>query len=182
MEHADRETLEDGLDEIRRAPSEVGTVELIVRRPEVEAREVMSEAQVDLVDGLVGDCWRTRGSSSTEDGAANPDAQITVMNARVTALVARDPARWPLAGDQLYVDLDLSAENLPPGTRLEVGDATLEVTAQPHLGCGKFVKRFGVDAMKFVNSDVGRELNLRGINTRVVSPGTVRTGDRIRRA
>ena len=182
MEHADRETLEDGLDEIRRAPSQVGTVELIVRRPEVEAREVMSEAQVDLVDGLVGDCWRTRGSSSTKDGAANPDAQITVMNARVTALVARDPTRWPLAGDQLYVDLDLSAENLPPGTRLEVGDATLEVTAQPHLGCGKFVKRFGVDAMKFVNSDVGRELNLRGINTRVVSPGTVRTGDPIRRA
>ena len=182
MEHADRETLEDGLDEVRRAPGEVGTVELIVRRPEVEAREVVSEAQVDLVDGLVGDCWRTRGSSSTKDGAANPDAQITVMNARVTALVARDPTRWPLAGDQLYVDLDLSAENLPPGTRLEVGDATLEVTAQPHLGCGKFVKRFGVDAMKFVNSDVGRELNLRGINTRVVSPGTVCTGDPIRRA
>ena len=97
MEHADRETLEDGLDEIRRAPSEVGTVELIVRRPEVEAREVVSEAQVDPVDGLVGDCWRTRGSSSTEDGAANPDAQITVMNARVTALVARDPARRPAA-------------------------------------------------------------------------------------
>lgn len=174
--------LEDGLDEVRRSPREAGTVELIVRRPEVEAREVVSEAQLDPVDGLVGDCWRTRGSSSTEDGNANPDAQITVMNARAAALVAQAPERWALAGDQFYVDLDLSAANLPPGTRLEIGDATLEVMAQPHLGCGKFVKRFGVDAMKLVNSPVGRELNLRGINTRVVSPGTVRTGDPIRRA
>ena len=173
--------LEDGLTEVRRSPADDGRVELIVRRPSVEEREVLAEAQLDPVEGLVGDCWRTRGSSSTEDGNANPDAQITVMNARVAALVARSPERWPLAGDQFYVDLDLSAANLPPGMRLEIGDAVLEVTAQPHLGCGKFVKRFGVEAMKFVNSEVGRELNLRGINTRVVSPGTVRTGDTIRR-
>jgi MOSC domain-containing protein YiiM len=106
--------------------------------------------------------------------------QITLMNARVAALVAGDPERRQLAGDQLFVDFDLSVANLPPGTRLSVGSATLEVSDQPHLGCGKFAARFGVDALKFVNSAVGRELNLRGVNARVVAGGPIRTGDPIR--
>ena len=173
---------ERDLAEIRESPTDTGRLELIVRRPAVEEREVVAEAELDVADGLVGDCWRTRGSSSMWDGSANPDAQLTLMNARVAALVAGERERWPLAGDQLYVDFDLSAAALPPGTRLEIGEAVVEVTPLPHTGCGKFVKRFGVDAMKLVNSPVGRELNLRGVNARVVSAGTVRVGDEVRRA
>ena len=125
----------------------------------------------------MGDCWSTRGSSSTPDGAANPDMQINIMSARVVALVAQHKDRWPLAGDQLYLDLDLSEDNLPPGTLLALGTAVLEVTPPPHTGCRKFVARFGVEAMKFVNSPLGRQLNLRGINARVVQSGTIRLGD-----
>ena len=172
-------TLEAGLDSVRAAPADNGRVQLIVRRPEVDAREVVEQATLDSDGGLVGDNWQVKPSLKT--GAPNPEAQLTVMNARVTALVAgEDPERWALAGDQLYVDLDLSYRNLPPGTRLRVGDeAVIEVTDEPHRGCGKFSSRFGVDALKFVNSAVGRELNMRGINTRIVTGGVVRTGDSV---
>ena len=178
--HLRMHELEAGLDEIRRAPAGTGTVELIVRRPAEEEREVLEEAQLDLEHGVVGDNWLARGS---RNGTAppNPKAQVTLMNARVTALVARDPERWPLAGDQLYVDLDLSEETLPPGTRLALGAAVLEVSDEPHTGCKKFTMRFGSDAMRFVNSPVGRALRLRGLNAFVVQPGTVRRGDAIRR-
>jgi hypothetical protein len=179
--HATRDILEAGLDHVRDAPKDAGLVELIVRRPAVEARELLDEGVLDPEVGLVGDCWLSRGSSSTEDGSANPDHQITVMNARATALVARSRDRWALCGDQLYVDFDLSEANLPAGTLLGVGDAVIEISADPHTGCGKFTRRFGVDAMKFVNSKTGRELNLRGRNARVVTGGTVRVGDEIRR-
>ena len=180
MTHRTRAELEAGLDEVRSAPRRTGRLELIVRRPEPEQREALAQAELDLAEGLVGDCWRDRGSSSTADGSANPDAQLTLMNARATALIAGERERWPLAGDQLYVDLDMSAEHLPAGSRLRIGAAVVEVTALPHTGCGKFVRRFGVAAMKFVNSPVGRELNLRGINARVVAPGTIRVGDEVR--
>jgi MOSC domain-containing protein YiiM len=146
-----------------------------VRRPAEDEREVVAEASLDPVEGLVGDSWHARSN-----GSADPDTQLTLMNARSAALVARTPERWPLAGDQLYVDLDLSVANLPPGTRLSVGSAVIEVSPVPHRGCGKFSRRFGVDAMKFVNSGAGRELNLRGINARIVTGGIVRTGDSIR--
>jgi MOSC domain-containing protein YiiM len=169
---AELAVLESGLAEIRRSPAAAGTVALIVRRPAAGEREVLAEAVLDPVQGLVGDYWHGQGS--------DPDTQLTLMNARVAAIVARVPDRWPLAGDQLYVDLDLSGANLPPGTRLKLGTAVIEVTAEPHRGCGKFIRRFGVDAMRFVNSGVGRELNLRGINARIVGGGTVRTGDAIR--
>ena len=171
--------LEAGLDHLRAAPKGEGVVELIVRRPTVDEREAVDEAELDLVDGLVGDSWRTRGRSGGRP--ANEKAQITVMNARSTALVAGDRERWPLAGDQLYVDFDLSGEHIPPGTRLAVGTAVIEVTDDPHTGCKKFSARFGLEALKFVNSPEGRALNLRGINTRVVQPGTVRVGDAIRK-
>ena len=136
---------------------------------------MLDEATLDLDDGVVGDRWRNAGRSGGRP--ANVNAQVTLMSARAAALVAGDRERWPLAGDQLYVDLDLSGENLPPGTRLGIGSAVLEVTDEPHTGCKKFTERFGLDAMVFVNSPEGRALNLRGINTRVVEAGTVRVGD-----
>lgn len=169
----------DGLDEIRRSPSDDGPVKLIVRRPAELEREVLAEATLDLAEGLVGDTWRTRGSRGTPDRSAEPERQLTVMNARAAALVAVDADRWKLAGDQLYIDLDLSEANLPPGTRLAVGSAVIEVTDAPHLGCKKFRERFGEDALRFVNSAVGRELRLRGINARVVHSGRVVVGDTV---
>jgi hypothetical protein len=177
VQHLDLAALEAGLDKIREAPQDNGRVELICRRPDVEQRELLAEAVLDLEQGLVGDNWRIRGSSSTVDGSAHPDMQLTLMNARSVALIAVDPDRRQLAGDQFFVDLDLSVTNLPPGSRLRLGEATVEVTEIPHRGCGKFSARFGVEALKFVNSKVGRELNLRGINARVVEGGVVRLGD-----
>jgi len=161
------------------SPRETGMLELIVRRPRIGDREVVVEAELDVARGLVGDNWHERGSSRTEDGSAHPEMQINIMNSRVVDLVATTRERWPLAGDQFFVDLDLSESNVPAGTRLSFGTAILEVTAQPHTGCAKFVQRFGLDAMKFVNSPLGRQLRLRGINARVVQAGTVRAGDLI---
>lgn len=181
MEHLSLAELEAGLGHVRAAPADSGTLELIVRRPAKNQREVLAEGTLDLVTGLVGDNWRTRGSSSTPDGSAHPDAQITMMNARAALLVARDQDRRPLAGDQLYADLDISVANLPPGTRLALGSAVIEVTAKPHTGCAKFLARFGRDALKFVSSRTGRELRLRGLNAKVVVPGTIRAGDVIRK-
>ena len=172
------EELEAALDHLRDAPKDEGVLQLIVRRPQTDEREVLEEAQLDSAGGLLGDNWVVRGSSKTPDGSAHPEMQINIMNARVTALVAQDPERWPLAGDQLYIDMDLSKQNLPAGSRIKVGTAVLEVSPLPHTGCHKFVARFGVDAMKFVNSAVGKELCLRGINAKVVETGTVRKGDR----
>ncbi len=174
--------LEAGLDEIRQSPRDEGRLELIVRRPQVDEREVLEEAELDRADGLVGDSWKLRGSSRTEDGSPHPDMQLNIMNSRVIALVAQDRGRWPLAGDQLYLDLDLSAENLPPGTRLALGSAVIEVTAQPHTGCKKFAARFGADALRFVNSPEGKQLRLRGVNARVVRPGVIRVGQVVKRS
>src|SRR5262245_15311969 len=181
MNHLLMAELQAGLDKIRQSPKEVGILELIVRRPTTGAREILHEGQLDLVEGLVGDNWSTRGSRLTADGLAHPDMQLNVMNSRVIALVAGHPDRWSLAGDQLFVDLDLSVDNLPPETRLTLGSAVIEVTKQPHNGCAKFLERFGVNAVKFVNSDEGKRLHLRGINARVVSPGAIRVGGIVRK-
>lgn len=179
--HLTTAQLEAGLNVIRQSPKSEGTLEMIVRRPRVEAREVLVEGELDLEMGLVGDNWRERGSSRSADGSAHPDMQLNVINARLLDLVAGDKTRWPLAGDQLVVDFDLSEENVPAGTQLAIGDAVIEVTAQPHTGCAKFVARFGREAMLFVNSPVGKQLHLRGINARVVQEGTIRQGDRVRK-
>lgn len=176
-QHLSMAELEAGLPEIRRSPRDGGPLRLIVRRPDVDQREVIEAAQLDPDQGLVGDNWKARGWRKSPDGSAHPDMQLNIMNARAADLVAQDPRRWALAGDQLYLDLDLSGDNLPPGTRLALGEAVIEVTAEPHTGCAKFVARFGKEAMQFVNSPVGRQLNLRGINARVIRGGTIRVGD-----
>lgn len=169
--------LEQGLEHILQSPKDEGTLELIVRRPDVDGREVLTDGQLDTEQGLVGDNWSARGSRHMPDGSADPDMQLNIMNARVVALVADNPDRRPLAGDQLYLDMDLSDENLPPGTQLELGDAIVEVTEPPHTGCKKFAARFGNDAVVFVNSGLGKKLNFRGINAKVVKSGNIRTGD-----
>jgi len=177
MEPLTTEALDAGLDEIRRSPTDDGRVELIVARPAIDERHELAEAELDVTVGVVGDTWSQRPSSKMPDGQAHPDMQLNIMNARAIALVSGDPSRWSLAGDQLYVDLDLSSENLPPGTRLSLGTAVIEVTAEPHTGCAKFGARFGLDAARWVNSPAGKELHLRGINAKVVESGTVRVGD-----
>jgi hypothetical protein len=175
------EQLEAGLDYIRQSPDDNGVLEMIVRRPRTDEREVLEVGELDRTEGLKGDNWSTRGSDLTEDGSAHPDMQLNLMNSRVIALLAQDKERWQLAGDQLFVDMDLSAENLPPGSRLAIGSALIEVTDQPHTGCKKFAERFGADAMRFVNTPMGRKLNLRGINAKVVQSGEVRVGDLVRK-
>jgi hypothetical protein len=173
--------LEARLDEVRAAPRDAGTLELIVARPAVDERAVLTEGVLDVAQGLVGDSWIERPSRHTPDGSPFVAQQLNVMSARAAALIAGDRSRWPLAGDQLYLDLDLSGDHLPPGTRLAIGGAVIEVTPQPHQGCAKFAARFGRDALRFVNSPVGRQLNLRGICAKVVDSGTIRAGDAVLR-
>lgn len=177
--HLTMDELHAGLPEIHKSPKDQGTLEMIVRRPQVDQREILQQGELNITEGLIGDNWKSRGSRKTADGSAHPDMQLNIMNARVISLVAQDHERWKLAGDQLYIDMDLSGDNLPPGTRLAIGTAVIEVTAEPHNGCHKFVDRFGLDAMQFVNSPPGKQLHLRGINARVVQSGTIRCGDNV---
>ncbi len=179
MGHRTTAELEQHLDHIRSSPIGAGRLELIVRRPAKADREVLAVAELDTEVGLVGDNWSTRGSRETADGTAHPLRQLNIMNARSAAAIAGDIDDWPPAGDQLYVDLHLGREELPPGTRLHLGDAIVEVTDLLHPGCAKFTARFGIDAMRFVNSPVGRALSLRGICARVLVGGTIRVGDTI---
>lgn len=181
IKHLSMMELEAGMDNIRQSPKDQGILKMIVRRPGTDEREVIARAELDLAEGLIGDNWKARGSRHSTDGSANLSAQITVMNSRLIELVAQETERWSLAGDQLYIDLDLGVDNLPAGTRLAVGAAVIEVTAVPHTGCQKFSSRFGVEAMKFVNSRQGKQLHLRGINTRVVQSGVIQVGDIVRK-
>ncbi|HUF03392.1 MAG TPA: hypothetical protein VMM38_04375 [Aridibacter sp.] len=175
--HLSAEELAEGLELIRGSANDGGTLEMIVRRPFEDAREELEEGDLSLELGLVGDNWRTRGSSWSDDGLGHPDMQLNVMNSRAIALIAGSRDRWKLAGDQLYVDLDLSDENLPPGSRLRIGKAEIEITEIPHSGCRKFADRFGVEAVKFVNSPEGKRLHLRGVNAKVIVPGKIRVFD-----
>jgi hypothetical protein len=181
MMHLSMEELAAGLDEIRMSPADGGELQLIVRRPGVGERESVAEGVLDVAEGLVGDDWaRRRGR--TPDGSPDPAAQLTLINSRLVELIAGDPSRWALAGDQLFVDMDLSSANLPPGTRLSVGEAELEVTSMPHTGCSKFAQRYGTEALKFVNAPERRELRLRGMYARVRKSGSIRVGDRVRKS
>jgi MOSC domain-containing protein YiiM len=171
--------LEAALDLVRAAPKHSGTIELIARRPAQGTREIVERARFSLELGVVGDGWHRRPSRKT--GAPNPEQQVTIMSARAIAAIAPNRDDWSGAGDQLYVDFDISVDNTPPGTRLAIGTAVLEVSSHPHRGCAKFTKRFGSDATKWVNSDEGCRLNLRGIATQVVVAGEARRGDVIRK-
>ena len=181
LTHLSLAELEAGLGIIRQSPQDNGLLKLIVRRPKVDEREIVNEAELDLEEGLVGDTWKARGSKATPDGSANINAQITLMNMRAIALLAQDESRWALAGDQLFVDFDLSEANIPAGTRIAIGSAILEISATPHTGCAKFSERFGKDALKFVNSPDGKQLHLRGVNARVVQAGGIQVGNVVRK-
>ena len=176
--HLSADELNAGLDLIRQSPADGGTLQLISRRPAIDERELLQEGQLDLKQGLAGDSWSTRGRPREP----NPDTQLTLMNSRVADLVSGSRERWPLAGDQLFVDLNIGLDNLPAGTRLAVGSAVIEVTAEPHTGCKKFVARYGMEAMTFVNTPQGKQMCLRGINTKVVEAGAIRVGDKITKA
>jgi len=172
-----RNLLDAALELIRQSPADEGTVEMIVCRPAIGEREILQHAELSVEGGLAGDNWTDRWSGKDEHLQRHLDMQINLMNARVINAIANgDRGLWPLAGDQLFVDFDLSADNLPAGSKIQVGEAVLEVTAEPHLGCKKFMERFGRDAVMFVNSDEGKLLKLRGINARVISPGVVTNG------
>ena len=174
--------LEASLDHLRAAPADTGTLEMVVRRPDFGARELLDEGVLDMADGLVGDTWLTRATSRAIADGRHLDAMITVMSARMVRLLADSPDVQALAGDQLYVDLDISHDNLPAGSRIAIGDdAVLEVSAKPHAGCKKFLARFGQDAVAFVNGEVGSRMRLRGLNARLVHGGVVRPGDVVRR-
>ena len=172
-------TFDARLGDVRAAPADEGIVELIVRRPAEGDRELLDEAQIDEDLGLVGDRWATRDVDRTPSYMS---AQLTLINTRVLAAIEPDQSRWPLAGDQLYVDFDLSEANLPAKSRLAVGTAILEVSETPHTGCAKFSARFGSDALRWINSPIGRTHRMRGLNARVVRGGVIHTGDRIRKA
>lgn len=175
--HLSTEQLEQGVDHILASPKDAGELQLIVARPQVDERETPRAARLDVEQGLIGDNWQARGSRHMPDGVADPEMQLNIMNTRVVDQVAGSRDRWPLAGDQLFVDMDLSGENLPAGTQVAIGDAIIEVTEPPHTGCKKFAARFGVDAMVFVNSGRGKELSFRGICAKVVQSGDISVGD-----
>lgn len=179
IEHLSERELSAGLPDIQDSPKDVGQLEMIVIRPRARERLVLEECELSRRLGVHGDDWARGCWKTLEDGSPHPDVQITLMNSRCIALLARDKSRWPLAGDQLYVDLDLSDENLPAGQQLAIGTAILQITSIPHTGCAQFAERFGKDALKFVNSPVGRSLHLRGIYARVVQDGHIKTGDQI---
>ena len=174
--------LESSLDLLRAAPAESGSLDMIVRRPEMGVREVLAEARLDVTDGLMGDNWLSRATSHAIAAGRHFDAMITVMSSRMASLLGETAEAQALAGDQLYVDLDISHDNLPAGARLAIGDdVVLVVSAKPHAGCAKFKARFGEEVLGFVNSEVGSRLRLRGLNARVESGGPVRLGDVVRR-
>lgn len=178
MDPASPNQFDASLPDVEAAPSDEGRLELIVRRPAEDERELLEAAELDLELGLVGDRWANRNRATTP---VYLSSQLTVMSTRVLAAIEPDRGRWPLAGDQLLVDLDLATSNLPAGSRLAIGSAIIEIGETPHTGCAKFGARFGSEALRWVNGANGRERRLRGANAWVVQAGTIHVGDEIRK-
>lgn len=181
MDHRPLSHLESQLPHLRSAPRDAGVLALVVRRPGPRKREILAVGTLHPENGLVGDDWAARGRRRGRTTASYAARSITVMSHRMVSLLADTDEDRAWAGDQLYVDLDLSVDNLPAGSRLGVGaDAVIEVSKYPHTGCAKFVERYGADATHFVNTVEGRALRLRGLNGTVTAAGTVRPGDPVR--
>lgn len=179
--HLTRAELEAGLPDIKASPADNGIVRAIVVRPESGKRIELDSCEVSRTGGVHGDNWALGCWKETEDGRPHPDVQIAIMNARAIELLAAGRSNWAPAGDNLFIDLDLSTANLPAGQRLALGSAIIEVTAEPHTGCQNFVNRYGREATVFVNTGEGRQLRLRGIYARVVQGGRVSVGDLARK-
>jgi hypothetical protein len=180
--HRTASELSSLLPELDTAPRDAGTLRAVVRRPGPGQREVLEVGHLDVTEGLVGDTWAQRGSRRTPDGSAHPDMQLNLMNHRLVEFLAQEPEREQLAGDQMFVDLDLSHDNLPAWSELHIGGpegAVIVVTDQPHTGCGKFIARFGKEALAFVSGPEGTRRRLRGLCAKVVRPGPVRPGDQV---
>lgn len=181
MQPRSPEELDDAIPWIRQSPKDEGTLRMIVVRPGTNERAVLPAVEISETGGVHGDCWASGCWKSLPDGRPHPDVQIAMMNARVIEAVAGSEQRWPLAGDNLFVDLDLASENLMSGQRLEIGSAVIEITEEPHLGCRKFQNRFGVAALRYVNSQLGKQLHLRGIYAKVITAGVIHAGDVVRK-
>ena len=179
IRHLTFEELSAGLDGIRSAPADDGALEAIVIRPQIDERVQLEECELSPTGGVHGDNWAKGRAKKLPDGSPDPQVQVTIMNSRAARLIAQHDSRWALAGDQLFADLDVGEKNLAVGQRLRIGSAVLEITPEPHTGCKKFARRFGEDALRFVNCPEGYELRLRGVYARVVEAGSVAVGDRI---
>jgi MOSC domain-containing protein YiiM len=142
---------------------------------------MLDSCALSRAGGVHGDNWALGCWKTTDDGRPHPDVQVCIMNSRCIAAIAGEKENWAPAGDNLFLDLDLTRENLPTGQRLAIGTAVIEVTAEPHNGCQNFVNRYGRDATVFVNTGEGRRLRLRGIYARVVEDGQVAVGDAVRK-
>ncbi len=177
--HRTMEELKAGLPDIVASPADNGSLAAIVVRPDYGMRLDVQSRKISLAGGVEGDRWATACWRTLPDGSSNPDVQVCIMNSRCISLIAGEREAWPMAGDNLFIDMDLSPGNIAPGQKLAVGETIIEITDIPHTGCQKFIDRYGRHACVFVNTGEGKKLKLRGIYAQVVKDGTVNVGDRV---
>jgi MOSC domain-containing protein YiiM len=179
--HLSNKEIEAGLSHVLASPKDQGELKAIVVRPEVNQRERLAAARLSPEGGVEGDRWATSTTLRRADGSPDPRTQVSLMNARILQLIANADDRMALAGDNLIVDLDLSEGNLSVGQKLAIGEVTLQITDVPHTGCDKFADRFGTDAVRYVNAPATKPLHLRGLYAQVLTAGTLRVGQVVRK-